>query len=268
MAEVTCSEAPPVQDSESILSAFHNYRWDLDKDFLVRKYSLCLISAYLCLNTKPLTLLCTKGGLVLALGGYHALAQTTSQADIIMHTRTFYFARIKGLTVPYAAYRAWLRSQFLSGQQPRIWEWTLLESLCAHRDKLAAARAGASQAPPPSQSQAAAAAQQKEAWMRQLLNVSGPLDDDINGTTATTYAAAPDWMKTAPKSELYIDRPTTADGEEDQDPAQVPYPELFAAIVKAVQSGEPVEGIEQIPDIIARNPVSFLFFFFLCKIGT
>ncbi|PSR90516.1 hypothetical protein BD289DRAFT_430684 [Coniella lustricola] len=241
MAHPASADAPPVQDIESILCAFHYYRWDLDKDFL--------------------------GGLILALGGYRALTQTASQADIIMHTRTFYFAHVRGQTVPYGVYRAWLRSQFLSGQQPRIWEWTLLESLCAHRDKLAATHAGVSTGaagapppPPPSQpqQQAAAAAAQKETWMRQLLNAAGPLDVvDVTFTIADS-AAAPDWMKAAPKSELYVDRAMAADGDDegDPDPAQVPYPERFAAIIKAVQSGEPVEGIEQIPDIVARNPTT------------
>ncbi|KAF3765865.1 hypothetical protein M406DRAFT_242511, partial [Cryphonectria parasitica EP155] len=166
-------------DGESTLRSFHDYRWDLDKDFL--------------------------GGLVLALGGHHALAMKASQADIIMHSRIFYFARISGLTVAYATYRAWLREQYLAGQQPRIWE--------------------------------------------QLLG------SETGAGAAHEDPSAPDWMRAAPKGELYVERPSAAN-EDDEESDHVPYPEKFAAIIQAVQSGEPVEGIIQIPDVVARNPTT------------
>lgn len=241
MANASASEPWPAQNGDSMFRAFHDYRWDLDKDFLVSRRNPPSQLAVIHSHTSQL-----KGGLVLALGGYHALAQTASQADIIMHSRIFYFARIRGVTVPYGAYREWLRNQYVSGQQPRIWEWTLLEALCGHRDRLASRTASA--APGGGQAVEVAAAE-KETWMRQLLDagaVNGGAHDD---------PSAPDWMRAAPKSELCVDRPVAADDEEGE-PGQVPYPEKFAAIIKAVQSGEPVEGIVQIPDIVARNPVN------------
>lgn len=150
-----------------------------------------------------------------------------------MHSRIFYYARIRGVTIPYTPYRAWLRTQ-LSAQQPppRIWEWDLLQAMCNHRDRIAGG-------PPADEATQAAAAAEKDAWLARLLDDGGD-------------AAKPAWMAAAPRVELYVDRDANGgDGGE-----QVPYPERFAAIIKAVQTGQPVEGIVEVPDIVARNPVS------------
>ncbi|CAN8103742.1 unnamed protein product [Discula destructiva] len=232
MAGPTPLNAPnfsSVQITDAVYQAFQDYSWDLDKDFL--------------------------GGLVLALGGHRSLSQTASKADIIMHSRIFYYARLRGVTIPYGPYRAWLRAQ-LPSRSPspplRLWEWDLLQAMCNHRDRVAGA------GPPDAASQAAAAAE-KDAWIRRLLDDSGsssssppppppPPHDDADGG-----GAKPAWMAAAPRAELYVDR--DANGGDDAG-EQVPYPERFAAIIKAVQTGEPVEGIVEIPDIVARNPTT------------
>lgn len=226
MAESNYSDdLASVQDLDAAYQAFHEYAWDLDKDFL--------------------------GGLVLALGGYHALAQTAPQADIVMHSRIFYYGRISGTAVPYAGYRQWLRECHQAGQQPRIWEWGLLEALCSHRDKLTSAH-------PSSVAQRREdAAAERARWMRELLSVWAPQGqpgpDAGDGAPGGKDVSTPAWMAAAPKSELYVDRRAAANGEDGSSPA---YPERFAQIIKAIQTGEPVEGIVEIPDIVARRPTT------------
>lgn len=220
----------PAQDDDYVFPSFQEYRWDLDKDFL--------------------------GGLVLALGGYHALAQTASQADIVMHSRIFYFARISGTTIPFAGYRDWLRAGVQAGHQPRLWEWDLLEALCNHRDRLASAGADAASL----EGRREEAAAEKARWVRALLDADTTpqarhLTGDGGAGTAGADEPTPSWMAAAPKSQLYVDR-TLAAGSEDGDESSPAYPERFAAIIKAVQTGEPVEGIVEIPDIVARNPTT------------
>lgn len=190
---------------------------------------------------------------MLALGGYRSLSQTASQADIIMHSRIFYYARIRGVTIPYTPYRDWLRAQFAGSQTapPQLWEWDLLQALCSHRDRIAGSASD--------QARATAAAAEKDTWVRQLLDDGPPLtaanghDDDDDDDSSK-----PAWMAAAPRAELYVDRPEGTEDEDEDGSAdgQVPYPKKFAAIIKAVQTGEPIEGIVDIPDIVARNPVS------------
>ncbi|KAK7747983.1 hypothetical protein SLS53_001235 [Cytospora paraplurivora] len=226
MAEPSSEDVPaPVQDPDAAYQAFHEYRWDLDKDFL--------------------------GGLVLALGGYHSLAQTAPQADIVMHSRIFYYARISGITIPYTGYRQWLVGVHqVSQEQPRVWEWDLLEALCDHRDRLTSAQ-------PSSVAQRRdEAAAEKARWMRELLSVSAPGAqpghlDAGDGVSNGRHVSTPGWMAAAPKGELYVDRRVAANDDDASSPA---YPERFAQIIRAVQTGEPVEGIVEIPDIVARNP--------------
>lgn len=168
-----------------------------------------------------------------------------------MHSRMFYYGRISGTAVPYAGYRQWLRERYQAGQQPRVWEWDLLEALCNHRDKLTSATSSSV-----AQRREAAAAERAR-WMRELLGAwrpqvqPGPGAGD--GAAGGQDLSTPAWMAAAPKGELYVDRRVAANGDDGSSPA---YPERFAQIVKAIQTGEPVEGIIEIPDMVARNPVS------------
>lgn len=173
-----------------------------------------------------------------------------------MHSRIFYYARISGTTIPYAGYRDWLRASYQAGQPARLLEWDLLEALCNHRDKLASGGDAASL-----DGRREEAAAEKARWARALLAA-----DPRPGTGAGNDGGAgvggadeptPSWMAAAPRSELYVDRTLAAhEDDDDGDDSSPAYPERFAAIIKAVQTGEPVEGIVEIPDIVARNPVS------------
>lgn len=176
-----------------------------------------------------------------------------------MHSRIFYFARISGTTIPFAGYRDWLRAGVQAGHQPRLWEWDLLEALCNHRDRLASA--GADPASLASKREEAAA--EKARWVRALLDADTTpqarpatgAGNDGGAGAGPADESTPSWMAAAPKSELYVDRTLAASAEDGEDSSPA-YPERFAAIIKAVQTGEPVEGIVEIPDILARNPVS------------
>lgn len=99
--------------------------------------------------------------------------------------------------------------------------------------------------------------------MRNLLQTATAANDNPLRTAPSGEAseqgdrssqiAGPAWMAAAPIGELYVDKHTIA--TDDNSLGQVPYPEQFAAIIKAVQSGEQIEGIVEIPDIVTRNPV-------------
>lgn len=183
-----------------------------------------------------------------------------------MHSRIFYYARIRGVTIPHAPYRAWLRRRLLSSSRidqssssspppPRIWEWELLTALCNHRDRLAgASQSSAGAASADSRARDAAAATERDLWMRELLGAGSSGDDAAESTT-------PAWMAAAPRGDLYVNPRDAAAGAEtaagEGAGGQVPYPDQFAAIIKAVQSGERIEGIVEIPDVVVRNPVSF-----------
>lgn len=161
-----------------------------------------------------------------------------------MHSRLFYYAHARGITVPYAGYRQWLRTQYLAHPDTtRIWEWHLLRAICSHRDRLVAVSTPSSTT---AQADDAAAAEQE--WMRGLLQTGSPT------ACIPSSAATPAWMVAAPRGDLYVNRLTTADAGKVST-EQVPYPEQFAAIIKAVQSGKQIEGIVEVPDIVARNPV-------------
>lgn len=161
-----------------------------------------------------------------------------------MHSRLFYYARVRGVTIPYIAYREWLRIQYLdSPETTRIWEWHLLRAICGHRDRLVAPAAASDS----SSSTEVVAAREQAEWLRDLLETGAP--------AATAADGAPAWMTAAPKADLYVDRDAAATGPDQGPSDQVPYPEQFAAIIKAVQSGEKIEGIVEIPDMVARNPV-------------
>lgn len=117
--------------------------------------------------------------------------------------------------------------------------------MCNHRDRIAAQQQQQQQ--PDAAALQVAAAAEKDAWMRRLL-----LPDDGEEEAPAPAPQKPAWMAAAPRVELCVDRGGDGDGGGEQ----VPYPERFAAIIRAVQSGEPVEGIVEVPDIVARNPVS------------
>ncbi len=73
------------------------------------------------------------------------------------------------------------------------------------------------------------------------------------GPLVTTAEPIPIWQQQAPLQELQADHipPAAGDGEDDK----APYPDKFAKLVEAIQSGKDVEGIRQIPDTVVHLPV-------------
>lgn len=158
-----------------------------------------------------------------------------------MHSRIFYYTHINSIEIPYTGYKEWLRAH----QEAKIWEWDLLDALCTHRDKSATS----SNSSTPIDKDSAVA--EKQQWMQDLFSSHHDMTNPSGSADSTTTLA---WMAAAPKSDLYVDRDMIANNNDGS--AQVPYPEQFAKIIQAVQSGEQIEGIIEIPDIVARNPVS------------
>lgn len=77
----------------------------------------------------------------------------------------------------------------------------------------------------------------------------------------TNASTVPSWQVHAPKADLRVkadDTPDhgTAGAGTDGD---APYPENFKAVIEAVTTGKPVEGIKEIPNTVVRLPVSALY---------
>jgi len=66
-------------------------------------------------------------------------------------------------------------------------------------------------------------------------------------------APSAQWQVSAPKQELRIAKDQA---DHSQTSADAPYPESFAQIVEAIQTGKPVDGIREIEERIVREPVS------------
>ena len=101
-----------------------------------------------------------------------------------------------------------------------------------------------------------------QAWLAQRPDHRPPQvipDEYLSSGTGTEESSAPvlPWQQAAPKTDLFVDRsaasqsPLGAGGEPN-------YPMAFAEMLKLLQEGKPIPGIRQIPNTIARDPVSLL----------
>lgn len=61
----------------------------------------------------------------------------------------------------------------------------------------------------------------------------------------------PAWQVAAPKADLFVDKAARDSGEGPS------YPGRFAELIRCIKEGLPVPGVQEIPDTILRDPVSF-----------
>lgn len=66
------------------------------------------------------------------------------------------------------------------------------------------------------------------------------------------------WQQAAPKADLFVDKSSqktqdSATAASEDEPA---YPMAFAEMIRLLQEGKPIPGIREIPNTIAREPVS------------
>lgn len=69
-------------------------------------------------------------------------------------------------------------------------------------------------------------------------------------------SSLPSWQVHAPRADLGVKAADAMDhlGGAVGDDADAPYPEHFRAIIEAVTTGKPVEGIKEIPNTVVRLP--------------
>lgn len=222
--------------------AFHDVPWNRASDFL--------------------------NGVMYACGGPKKLERTGSQAEIILHSRIFYYQSTTGIAIPLIGYKRWLRAQ--SYERVKPWEWTILDMLCQKRDESLAKRFGNRADSQVGVQDTAKAQHEKDVWIHELYNgdLYDPAPHEIqakekmDGNDALQSEpehdpsmSAPSWQTAAPKGELYVDRRSSANEESGKgQTGYAPYPVRFAQIIEAIQTGKPVEGIQEIPDTVARNP--------------
>lgn len=207
-----------------------------------------------------------------ACGGPKKLERTGSQAEIILHSRIFYYQSTTGIAISLIGYKRWLRAQSFERVKP--WEWTILDMLCQKRDQAYAKKVDGQTDNVPGVQDTAKAQHEKDVWIHELYNgdLYDPAPHEIqakqkmDGNAALQSEpehepslSAPTWQTAAPKAELYVDRRTSANEESGKgQTGDAPYPVRFAQIIEAIQKGKPVEGIQEIPDTVARNPVGNL----------
>ena len=222
-----------------------------------------------------------QAGVLAVCGGPEHLERTPAVADVIMHARIFYYKSKTGIAIPAIGYKDWLRGKGYSRVKPK--EWDILGLMCDKRDSNYAKKFGLPKYQPSIKDEAAMVA-----WLVTIYgdNIdiplrppyrspnsrgqpqlqsqieSQPMATGNNDTLQSQHEqqptpSAPIWQTAAPKGELYVDRskaPAEENGK-DQSP-DAPYPIRFAQIIEAVQTGQPVDGIQEIPDTVARNAVS------------
>jgi len=90
--------------------------------------------------------------------------------------------------------------------------------------------------------------------------------DGYDGTAVLRdRPAAPAWQHSAPLAELRIKRDGADALQASDGTGDAPSSERFAAVAAAIQSGQPLEGVRQIPDKVEQPPVRSSFA--LCRGG-
>ena len=104
-------------------------------------------------------------------------------------------------------------------------------------------------------------------WLSKHPNHKVPsiLPEGYSQTESGSQAQDPDslsWQASAPKAELYVPRSAQQEASGSAPQAggggQPNYPMGFAEMLKLIQEGKDVPGIKQIPNTLARDPVSLL----------
>lgn len=99
-----------------------------------------------------------------------------------------------------------------------------------------------------------------QTWLAQHPDHSPPqvLPEEYTTTaTAKTQSdASPPlpWQQAAPKADLWVDK--KAEAAKSSAAGEPNYPMGFAEMLKLLQEGKPIPGIRQIPNTVARDPVS------------
>ena len=103
-----------------------------------------------------------------------------------------------------------------------------------------------------------------KAWLVQRPDHRPPqvIPDEYLSRTSSTGATADEpsapllpWQQAAPKADLFVDRSAASQSPSDAG-GEPNYPMAFAEMIKLLQEGKPIPGIRQIPNTIARDPVS------------
>ncbi|CAK7197711.1 hypothetical protein SEUCBS139899_000359 [Sporothrix eucalyptigena] len=75
----------------------------------------------------------------------------------------------------------------------------------------------------------------------------------VGGATSSSGVTVPSWQRSAPKTDLKVDRSVPQGSAGGAGPTEAPYSDKFAKVVEAIQSGKELEGIKQIPDTVVRQ---------------
>lgn len=82
-----------------------------------------------------------------------------------------------------------------------------------------------------------------------------PFEDYDASEARSDRPTAPAWQHTAPRTELRIKRDQPGVPQDGQGTGDAPSSARFAAVAAAIQSGQPLEGVREIPDRVEQPPV-------------
>ena len=175
-----------------------------------------------------------------ALGGPDKLSPNPVHLGTCVFSRTVYYKRQTGVQVDLVKYNTFLTEH---PDHPSV-DSFLLELLYSQKTALEE-RLQAQRIP-----------------SRMVVEAVAALEETFDPEPRDKSSSNPSWQQSAPRQALCIkdtDKKNISHSMEDGSAAEdAPYPGNFAKVVAALQAGKEVEGIRQIPDTIAHQPVCSL----------
>ena len=233
--QTASAEAKPQSPTSELdlYRTFDSFPWSKTLPFLVSPLAPWYSPAQL---TSP-----PQGALIDTLGGAQNLEPKATHVGTSIFCRSVFYHRQTGIQVDATKYIT-----FVSGHAsyPSVDERlvrTLYETRASVEGELAAS------------TNATLRLAKAIAALPQIDPFEG-FDGNLDGLNGP---AAPEWQNAAPVAELRVKR-----GPEEAPSASIgtgdaPSSEKFAAVAAAIQSGQPLEGVRQIPDTVEQPPVCF-----------
>jgi hypothetical protein len=163
-----------------------------------------------------------------------------------------------GVTIDFSSYKDWL-AQHPEHEAPNILPDEFRSPVAAVADATTSRDFRQENQEAAAPDSAASKARHHQAAMMDLSSEMKILSTAETTEPAPQGAAALAWQRAAPRADLYVDRRhmPQADGAGSGDSADEPnYPLGFAQMLEMLQKGIPIPGIREIPDTVARDPVS------------
>jgi hypothetical protein len=221
----------PASDAE-LYRTFDSFPWSKTVPFLVRRWCQDPTANG---AANPLV----QGALIDTLGGAHDLAPRDTHVGTSIFCRGVFYQRQTGIHIDITKYIAFVSSKPGYPSVDAALVSTVYETCTRLAEELKASNFATLRL-----AKAVAALPQID-----------PFEGYSGGASIGEQPAAPAWQHTAPLTELRIKRDIEVTPEAGNGTGDAPSSERFAAVAAAIQSGQPLEGVRQIPDTVEQPPV-------------